>query len=366
MTDESKSLKTPQLNRNGITVWVEEFKGHLMGYKRSHLALEEERPTASEDKKTELEDKPAQLRYYLEDVKEDQERWDERNDIVCCRLIDSVKDPINSEAKQLIFEAIRGKKKAKEICEILVKRFDSTDSRVINAMVKRWTALKGAPGEKATSFITRLKEMQEYLRQKGKTYDNGELVGRLLDGLKGVKQYEMIIAAMETVKNLKFEDAIEQLRTKDEAEMAAEGETQTETAAMAHGAPTARKAHGAPPTPNHQRDDNIECQICKKKGHSAYRCHFREKGKGQGNQYQGSKYQKQKSGGNKKNIKDVECFICHKKGHYARDCRSKARGKEHKSNQGENEPNPKRQRTNGQGDWDSEEFSGMFQENKKE
>ena len=160
-----------------------------MGYKRAHLVLKDKRPELNETKVAELAATPTRLRHYNEEVKEQQEDWDERNDIVRSRLLESVKDPENSEAKQMIYAGIKKGDTAAKICEDLVKRFDSTDHRVINAAIKRFTAMKAAPGEKATSYITRLKEQQEDLKQKGKEFSDGEMVGRLLDGLKGHPTY---------------------------------------------------------------------------------------------------------------------------------------------------------------------------------
>jgi hypothetical protein len=242
----------------------------------------------------------------------------------------------------------------------LTTRFASTDSRVANAAIKRWTAMKAAPGEKATSFITRLREQEENLRQKGKTFSDGELVGRLLEGLAENKTYQMNVAALETVRDLKFADAILQLQTKDEADAAA-GE-EPETASMAHGTIGAATAN--------TETTQIICQICKKKGHSATHCRFREKKTNSGNQG-GFKNTNNKGGGNngkQKNLKDVKCYNCQKMGHYARDCRSKKRTQENGKNDSKtDEPNNKKQKTNGNGSWDNDEFSGMFQEdnNKK-
>ena len=269
MTEEAKHTKAPELRRYGIQTWVEEFKGYLMGNKRSHLSLRDPRPTADEDTLDELASQGAKLRRYEEEIKESQKEWDERNDIVRSKLLECTIDPDNSEARQLVFEGIKNDKTAIEILEILIKRFDYTDTRVINAAIKKFTSMKAASGEKATSFITRLKEQQEQLRQKGKTFDDGELVGRLLEGLKDNPTYSMNIAALETVKNLTFKDAIEQLQTKDEADAAA-GVT-TETVAVAYSTtPTA-------PAESNKREQPMTCQICKKIGHSAIYCRFRNK-----------------------------------------------------------------------------------------
>ena len=173
MSEDYKTTKIPALRRHGIQTWLEEFKGALMGYKRSHLALKDPRPEPEEEKLDEYTNQPAKLRTYLSDVKDDQEDWDERNDIVLSRLLESVKDNDNSEARQMIYAGIKDDKTALELVESLTKRFDSTDSRVINAAIKRFTAMKAASGEKATSFITRLKEQQEQLKQKGKTFSDG-------------------------------------------------------------------------------------------------------------------------------------------------------------------------------------------------
>ena len=259
MTDETKYTKAPELRRHGIQTWAEEFRGYLMGYKRSHLALRDPRPIVNEDTVDELTGHAAKLRRYEDDIKEQQKDWDDRNDIVRSKMLECTKDADNSEARQLIFEGIKDDKTASEILETLIKRFDCTDARVINAAIKHFSSMKAAPSEKATSFITRLREQQEKLRQKGKTFTDGELVGRLLEGLKDNPAYAMNIAALETVKDLTFSNAVSQLQTKDEADAAYGGGT--ETVAVAYSTtPT------APDEPN-KRKQSIICQICKKGGH---------------------------------------------------------------------------------------------------
>ena len=353
MSDETKTCKIPAINRHGIVTWLEAFSGALMGYKRAHLALKDPRPSLDPAEEEKWEGNPTRLRIYLSDLKEDQDYWDERNDIARNRLIESAKDTENSEARQIIFAAIKEDKTAKEICELLTRRFQNTDSRVVNAAVKYWTKMKAVKGEKATSFITRLKEQQEHLKQKGKTYSDGELVGRLLEGMSEAAEYGMIIAALETVKDLTFADAIQALQTKDEAEAAGGPVEVPETVAMANGTIDTASSF--------KKTTNENCQICHKTGHTAANCHFRYKEKkprteGQQNHNKGSK------GNNKttKNMKDVKCYNCDKTGHYARDCRSKNRkNKDHPTN-GDN--NNKKSKPNNTGSWDRDEFSGMFQE----
>ena len=160
MSDETKTTKIPAINRHGIITWHEAFQGALMGYKRAHLALKNPRPEVDPNEERQHATNAGNLRRYLDRVKDDQDDWDERNDIARNRLIESASDTDNSEARQMIFAAIKEDKTAKEICELLIKRFQNTDSRVVNAAVKYWTSMKAAKGEKATSFITRLKEQQ--------------------------------------------------------------------------------------------------------------------------------------------------------------------------------------------------------------
>lgn len=360
-----KLSKVPLLRRHGIATWMDDFKGYLMGYKRAHLALETSFPKLDEAKVAELtsENLPLKLRYYEEDLKESQERWEERNDIVISRLIESTKGQDNTEAKQLIFDLYKAKKTAKEICDALLARFDSVDARVINASIKRFTSMRAAQGEKATSYITRLKEAKEHLKSKGKEFSDGELVGRLLDGLSGIEEYAMIVAALETVKNLRFDEAVEQLQTKDET-MFANDDSKSyhqETAAMAMGSNRSR-------TSSHPQASVDTCQICTKKGHTAAKCHHRYKGNPNNNQ--------KKWGGNNENNKKVECFKCGKIGHYARDCKHTRKmgddedeppSKEEQESKRQKQNNGSAKKENGKGDWDKkDEYSGMMKESGNE
>lgn len=361
MSDEptNEKCRIPQLREHGITDWLDEFKGYLMRHKRAHLAIDSTRPQRNDAKVAELAaglNPETALRRYLADLKEQQEDWDERNDIAISNLIESTKEASNSEARQIIFDNFKNNLSAKEICNMLIKRFDSVDPRVVNAMIRRWTSLKIIPGERATSFITRLNEVKENLRKKGKTYTDGELVGRLLEGLKDESRYAMSVAAMETVKGLTWEDAVTQLQTKDTAEFV-EPDAGTETAAMATAyAPSSRSGEGS-------GDD--KCQICKKSGHLASKCRFRydkkeekaDKGK-----------RKDNSNFKEKNKKNIKCFNCGKQGHYANECRlpdkRKADDTKKRKHGDTDESENKRAKTNGSGSWDKDEFSGMMREKK--
>ena len=100
-------------------------------------------------------------------------------------------------------------------------------------------------------------------------------MGRLLEGLKDEPRYAMSVAAMETVKNLTFEDAVTQLQTKDTAEFL-ESDVGTETAAMA------TSSYVQPATKFAGGGSGDRCQICKKNGHSASNCRFRYSEKDEG------------------------------------------------------------------------------------
>ena len=327
-----------------------------MGQKRAHLAFSTERPELNESELTQLERYPNRLKRYEDKTIEAQEKWDDRNDIACSKLAESTTDSTNDEARQMVLEGIRSGKTAKEISDSILKRYSNTDPRVVNATIKRWTSLQAAPGERATSYITRLKELKEELRQKGKEYSNGELVGRLLDGLKESEEYRANVAALETIKDLDFEEAVRQLQTKDETIMASSGVGAkiTETAAMAFSSQQKRGASNA-------QTSNVTCQICKRTGHTAYICRWRHDPKDQS-----KKNNNQQGKGNKR--ASVKCFNCNKMGHYSNECRApkKKKNGNNNNNKHTNEgPENKRQKTNGgHGDWDAEEFSGMMQEQK--
>jgi|SaaInlV_150m_DNA_4_1039716.scaffolds.fasta_scaffold01866_2 hypothetical protein len=356
MSDENKHIRIPQLRTKGIAMWLEEFKACLMGWKSSQLALEQKRP----------EEDPIEIQYhtpvppmattaldnYKAGIKKDQIMWDERNDRVKSLLVQATSSTENTEARQLIMESIREGKTSKEICDALVARFFSTDSRIVNVAIAEMSSLKAASGEKATSFITRLLESKEELRQMGKIYSNGEMVGRLMDGLKDSPDYAMIIATFETIKDLRFEDAIEQLRTKDRRTNI--DKPPTETAAFAQGTNDSQ---------HQQRDRNkTNCQICRKPGHSASTCHYR---------YSGQKTNKKNGPQNTKNSDKkhhIRCFKCGKKGHYASDCRTKKGNTSVNSEEKTEAPDPKRQKTgtSGHSNWDDEHFSGMLNEQEED
>lgn len=336
-----------------------------MGYKRAHLALSTAKPKTDQAKLDALiaSGSAVKRRKYEKDIKDEQDDWMERNDIVISRLIECAKGQENTEAKQIIMDMNKDDKTAKEICDALMARFDSVDARVVNASVKRFASMRAAQGEKATSYITRLKEAKQLLQQKGKVFSDGELVGRLLDGLSGIAEYEMTVAALETVKGLRFEDAVEHLQTKDETIEAVDDNRNAPQEIAAVAVTSSRN-----PTPAHISASADVCQICKKRGHTANKCHHRYKGNPvEKNQKHGQ------GGGKNKDKKDVECYNCGKKGHYARDCRLPKRnsGDKEKTPPNKQEPDSKRRKQNngaankggGKGDWDkNDEYSGMMQE----
>ena len=369
MTEQEHKSKVPTLRTTAITDWLNDLRAVLMGYKRAHLALDDPRPTADEAKLASLEADPVKLRYYQEDIKEEIEYWDERNDIARSYLVESARGADNAEAKQLICTAIERKKTASQIIEELKTRFNSTDSRVVNAYELHLSGMKILSGEKATSFITRMKEQVEKLRQKGRTYTDSDLAGRLLQGMKGNQEYAMIIAAMETMKNLQFNDAVTQLQVKDEAEAATSKSATTESINMAQVSTT---AGGAKPNTNGVGGGGVECQICRKTGHSAADCHFRNKknpgnqnsnrsrGSGRGNG-KGRGSGSGRGSGGKRDNSNIKCFNCDLMGHYASDCKKEKRKRDPKD---KNNQETKRNKPNSTGNWDGDEFSGMFQEEK--
>jgi hypothetical protein len=114
MNDETKNVKVPTLRSHGIKTWIKEFKGSIMGYKGAHLVLKDDRPEEDEERLAELAGntvhQQAKLKSYKDEIKNAQEKWDERNDIVCARLLDSVRDNENSEARLMIYAGIKESK----------------------------------------------------------------------------------------------------------------------------------------------------------------------------------------------------------------------------------------------------------------
>ena len=91
-------------------------------------------------------------------------------------------------------------------------RFDTNDLRVVNDMMKHFAKIKLIRPETTTSVINRLNETKSELAKKGKVFINGELVGRLLDALTGDDRYDANVAALNTLPNVSYEDAVTQLR----------------------------------------------------------------------------------------------------------------------------------------------------------
>ena len=129
-------------------------------------------------------------------------------------------------------------------------------------MLKHWASMRKASREKATSFITRLNEARNELLKKRKEFTNGELVGRLLDGLPGENEYQANVAAMYTIPNLQFEEAVRHLRYKDIVDGLGGEETKMKTVAYTY----VKKTCG---------ETKVTCQICNKPGHKAPDCWFK-------------------------------------------------------------------------------------------
>ena len=215
MSDTLTDLKSriPPLDQENITNWLVEIRAVLMGKKRSHLVLLHPRPSRDDFHAAQLA--PAALRRYEEKLQDDQDEWDERNDIVICALMESANGPASVEGKQIIKDMSLQNRTAHEITSALVDRFDTHDPRVVNAMMKHFSEIKLIRPENATSVINRLNEAKSELAKKGKVFTNGELVGRLLDALTGDDRYTANVAAMNTMPNITYGEAVTQLRAKD-------------------------------------------------------------------------------------------------------------------------------------------------------
>ena len=341
MSDTLADLKSkiPPLDQDDITNWLLELKVVLMGKKRAHLAINNPRPLRNDAEADALG--PAALRRYEEQLKDDQDDWDERNDIAMSALMESANGPNSLEAKQIIKAQLIEGKTSKEITEALVNRFDSNDPRVVNALMKNWSQLLKVPGEKATSYITRLNEKRTELAKKGKVFTNGELVGRLLDGIAGDEKYAANVAAMNTIPNLQFDEAVKQLRYKDIVDGINENEPKPTVVAFssAKSSTNTRLKSGT--------GEKIVCQICTKPGHSAAKCHWRNKPNPQTNQPPRQNQQK-RSG--KRDVSKDKCFNCNKIGHHGKDCTQPDRRKTGgSSNTGTDGPNQKKQKTTNNG-----------------
>ena len=340
MSDTLNDMRTriPPLDQDDITNWLLDIKVVLMGKKRAHLALDNPRPEWNNEGVAMLQGAAA-LRRYDENLKEEQTDWDERNDISVSAIMESAQGPNCLEAKQLIKEKLSQGNTARQITAALVARFDSNDPRVVNALMKNWTHLDKIRGEKATSYITRLNEKRSELAKKGKVFTNGELVGRLLDGLAGDETYAANVAAMHTIPNLQYEEAVKQLRYKDTVD----GLSKTTVAAL-----TSAKSM-AKPTATNQGQTNtgkVTCQICSKPGHSARICHFRHKTPDKNTQQQ---KQGQKRRDAPRDMSKVKCYNCNKMGHFADKCNLPDKRKtsnSSNSNTNSDEHSNKKQRTN--------------------
>jgi hypothetical protein len=70
---------------------------------------------------------------------------------------------------------------------------------------------------------------------------------------------------------------------------------------------------------NDKSSKDLYCSICKKKGHSTYKCFFNPKNPS--NRLKGDK-QEDTHKGKRKDSKDVKCYRCGMKGHISRNCRT--------------------------------------------
>ena len=355
--EETTKTYVPALDQDNIANWLDEdLTGYLMGRKRAHLALTSERPKII-DEEMEAHRTQTERNKYKEKVETAQELWDERNDLCIWAMLESSKHPNCLEANQIIKEQLKAGKTSKDITAALRDRFDSKDPRVVNALMSRWTTNRLISGEKATSLIIRLNAGRQELEKKGKKFDNGEMVGRLLDALGGEPRYAANVAAMHTIKDLKYEDAVAQLRNIDIVEGLRDGVVTTETAAL-----TVRKS-------NQTKNSTVKCQICEKPGHTAKKCYWRNK-----NQTDQPPIDP-KSQQTTTPTTDIKCYNCGKRGHFAKNChkpdrrlqksgQTNASGEKRQTDGKSGGTDPKRLKTNnsgGKGNFDSnQEYAQML------
>ena len=162
---------------------------------------------------------------------------------------------------------------------------------------------------------------------------------------------------MHTIKDLKYEDAVSQLRNIDIVESLRHGNFAMETAAL-----TVRR-------PPNNSTTVVRCQICDKPGHTAKKCYWR-------NNNQSEKPPSDpKSEQNTTSINDIKCYNCGKRGHYAKKCNKPDRrlqksgqtnssGQKRQSEGKSGGTDPKKAKTNnngGKGNFDSnEEYAHML------
>ena len=353
--EETTKTYVPALDQDNIANWLDEdLTGYLMGRKRAHLALNSDRPKINEEVLDGYRS-PKEKNKYKEKVEAAQEFWDERNDLCIWAMLESSKHPNCLESNQIIKAKLKEGKTSKEITEALRERFDSKDPRVVNDLMSKWTNNQLFKGEKATSLVIRLNAGRKELEKKGKKF--GEMVGRLLDALGSEPRYAANVAAMHTIKDLKYEDAVAQLRNIDIVEGLRAEQRTVETAAL-----TVRR-------PSNKSTTVVKCQICDKGGHTAKNCYWR--GNKQDNKTQnGNKTQQ-----NNSTVKNDKCYNCGKRGHHAKQChlpdkrlrnsgQTNTTGDKRQSEEKSNGLNSKKARTNnsgGRGNFDSnEEYAQML------
>jgi len=292
MTSEEKigSSKVPQFREHDPIGWYDQFEGFMMR-SAADTALIEERPEEEGSK---------------------QSTWDKRNKICISYLQEAVCESQNTSARLIVFDRnVNRHKSAKQICDILIETFRIKDARVIHSELENFAGLKLETNERPISFINRIEEAREKLRQLGRTLNEEvDLVGRLIAGLEIHADYRALAVGIKLQANISWTEAKNMVRAEDLANPKHQKTTSEQ-----------EKAHFT----STNKNETITCQICRKPGHSAAKCFHRFKGDPNKN----DRKQSDEKGSYEKG-KQIKCYYCGKIGHKAPDCRKKKKDMENK------------------------------------
>ena len=277
-TEKKTSNSAPKFTKIGFHTWKSKMNSYLRGRKQAHLALTTNRPNANVNQG------------------QDRKEWDMRNDIALSHLAESVDQGENRAAERIVLAMTEEGRTATQIIEALKTKFFIEDNHVRIHCSTLFSTAEFLPGEKAISFLSRLEDMKSNLANLGKNLeDDTDMLGQLMAAMNKEPRFAVLLAAMKTQPDMNWDRAVEMLSTQ------IGGEEKVEHAKFT------------------KAQDNVTCQICGKRNHTAKKCHFRYKDKEKDN----SVRKESSTSKEKRDKSQITCFRCQQKGHYSNECPQK-------------------------------------------